>query len=365
MNRKTSVLSIALLSIALTAMVGMNSCSQGWDIENPYETVNWSEYGQYKANFHTHTTRSDGRLNPHDAVDAYHELGYTILAITDHNLVTYPWTGFSNLSPSQRSIDRAESDPQAMPDNFVFENRDPRQLGMIDIEANELSSHHHMGSFFNDHIRPVYGQSVDFTVTEEESIEDVGSNSGIVMLYHPGRYDKTLDWYVDIYTTYDHVFGLEVYNQGDRYPDDRLLWDSILTVTLPDRQVWGYSNDDMHVAPHIGRNWNMLMLPEPSHEQVRHAMENGLSYFVYAPEGHQGPAAPAIDEIHVNRRRGTISITASETDRIIWISEGRIVHEGYSISLDEIHDLGKYVRAELLGAGSSITSTQAFVIHKP
>lgn len=347
----------------MAALVFLFSCSAGWDIDNPYDQVNWSEDGQYKANFHTHTTRSDGRINPHAVVDAYHSLGYEILAITDHNLVTYPWTSFSTLRPSQRSIDRRENDPESMPVSFIFEDRNPATLGMIDIEANELSSHHHMGSFFNNHKRPVYGQPVDFTVTEQESIEDVAAKNGIVMLYHPGRYDRTLDWYVDIFNTYEHVFGLEVYNQGDRYPEDRMLWDSILTLTLPDRQVWAYSNDDMHVESHIGRNWNMVIIPELSHDQVRHAMEQGLSYFVYAPEWRVSSSAPFIHEIQVNRRRGTISITASDVERVIWISEGRAVHEGSGITLGEVSDLGVYVRAELYGAGNSITSTQAFAIR--
>ncbi len=355
---------LVFVLVATLTITVFSGCSASWDIDNPYDQVNWKRHGQYKANFHTHTTRSDGRINPHTVVDHYHELGYNILAITDHNLVTYPWTNFSMMQPSQRSINLMASQSDLMPGHLNYEDRDPRLLGMIDIEANELSSHHHMGSFFNNHKRPVYGQSVDFTVTEQESIEDVAAKNGIVMLYHPGRYDRTTDWYVNIYTTYDHVFGLEVYNQGDRYPEDRLMWDSILTYTLPERQVWAFSNDDMHVESHIGRNWNIMLLPELSHDHVRMGMEQGLSYFVYAPEGHAGPAVPVIDQIRVNKRRGTISITASDVERIVWISEGRQVYEGPVIDLNEIQGLGKYVRAKLHGEANSVAGTQAFVINR-
>ena len=65
------------------------SCAR-WNITNPYEQVDWQNHRQYKANLHTHTTKSDGGLAPQMAVDHYHQLGYNILAITDHNEVTYP-----------------------------------------------------------------------------------------------------------------------------------------------------------------------------------------------------------------------------------------------------------------------------------
>jgi hypothetical protein len=222
------------------------ACTPRLEIKNPYESVDWAGHGQYKANFHTHTTRSDGRMNPHTVVDKYHELGYSILAITDHNEVTWPWTAFAEMEESNTSRNRMESAPEAMPDNFDFENRNPVALQMVDIQANELSRHHHMGSFFNDH---------NGTTTELESLEATAANDGITMLYHPGRYTRrdpqlfNLEWYLDLYGNYDHLFGMEVYNQGDRYPGDRKLWDSVLTVTMPDRPVWGYSNDDMHTLP--------------------------------------------------------------------------------------------------------------------
>ena len=353
-----SFLKIALSLTAL--MLAVSACSQSWEITNPYEGIDWETHSQYKANFHTHTTMSDGRLNPHMVVDRYHQLGYNILAITDHNEVTYPWTAFAEMTASRTSHNRMQNVPETMPENFDYENRNPVALQMIDIQANELSRHHHMGSFFNDH---------NGTETEEESLEATATKGGITMLYHPGRYQErnpeiyNLQWYIDVYGNYDHLFGLEVYNQGDRYPNDRHMWDSILTVMMPDRPVWGYSNDDMHTENHIGRNRNLLILPELNHEQVRHGMENGLSFFVYAPEGHDGPPSPVIESIRVNGRKGTIEITATGYDSVIWISGGEIVHRGATIDLNNIEELSTYVRAKLHGPGGTIKGTQPFGIR--
>ena len=350
----------ALLAALFILLV--SSCAPGWEIDNPYENVDWVSHSRYKGNLHTHTTNSDGRMNPHTVVDKYHELGYDILAITDHNEVTYPWTGFSDIEPSSTSINRMESVPEQMPEDLVFEDRDPDALGMIDIQANELSRHHHMGSFFNDN---------NETTTEVESLEATAAKNGITMLYHPGRYQGrdpqqyNLQWYLDLYESYDHLIGMEVYNQGDRYPRDRMLWDSVLTVTMPERPVWGYSNDDMHSLPQLGRNWTVFILPELTHESVRHGMENGTSFFVYAPEGHDGPQPPVIESISVNNRRGTIEIDASGYNSVHWIYDGNIVHTGSVVDLNELEEAGNYIRAKLYGPAETLTGTQPFGIRIP
>ncbi len=338
------------------------SCTPPWNIDNPYQQVDWEQHQQYKASLHVHTTRSDGGVSPQGTVDRYHELGYQILAITDHNNVTWPWTDFSDMKPSDRSLQWMKQ--ENLMRAAVYEDRDPVALGMIDIQANELSSHHHMSSFFNGHIRPLYGEPLEDPVTEEESIRSVKENDGIVMLYHPGRYDMTLQWYVETYNNNDHVFGMEIYNQGDRYPQDRMLWDSVLTVTMPGRPVWGYSNDDMHGPSQLGRNWNVMILPELTHEATRKGLEQGLSYFIYSPQGHNAAAIPLIENIEVDSHQGTISITAANYERVVWISRGTVIHEGAVIDLDELPQAVNYVRAELHAADGVIAGTQPFGISR-
>jgi hypothetical protein len=68
-------------------------------VVNPYAKVDWQKTKQYKANFHTHTSNSDGGFNADYVVDTYAQNGYSIVMITDHNHVTWPWTEFSKLNP--------------------------------------------------------------------------------------------------------------------------------------------------------------------------------------------------------------------------------------------------------------------------
>jgi hypothetical protein len=122
------------------------------------------------------------------------------------------------MEASERSRERLENGVLGQ-EALTYENRDPETLGMVAIQGNEVSAPHHINSFFTD-----YEQRTD---QEEIALEAIGSRGGATFINHPGRYtDKNpekynTEWYVDILTRFDHIAGIEVYNQVDRYPTDR------------------------------------------------------------------------------------------------------------------------------------------------
>ena len=175
-------------------------------VVNPYAEVNWSA-AQYTANLHTHTTQSDGHMGPARVIDEYHQRGYDILALTDHNLNTWPWQDFG---------------------------RDPASLGMLAVPGNELSRHDHTGALFCE-------LETDET-DHDAALGEVAAAGGLAILYHPGRYwtptgDHTvsaevLAGYSRLFRRHDHLVGMEIINQGNRYPHDRLLWDALLEEVM-------------------------------------------------------------------------------------------------------------------------------------
>ncbi len=339
----------------------MWSCSPGWEIDNPYRNVDWKNHKQYEANLHTHTTRSDGRLSPQDVVDRYHNYGYKILAITDHNEVTFPWTSFSKLSFSETSARRLK-EGEIEESSLVYEDRNPEELGMLAIQGNEVSAPHHMGSYFTNYQ----------TRTEDENIaiKAIGEMNGLILLNHPGRYTGknpekyNTGWYVNLFNQYSHVTGMEVYNQGDRYPHDRKLWDFVLVETMPVRPVWGYSNDDFHVGDNkLGRNWNVFILPELNEKELRAGMFEGKFFYVKADEGHTGPKTAKIQSIDVNDAKGIITVNCTGQDSIHWISAGNVVAKGNEVYLADIPESSNYVRGEIYSPGA-VTGTQPFGITK-
>lgn len=340
---------------------------------NPYQNVLWGEFHAFKANFHTHTQVSDGVYMPHEAVDLYHQANYEILSLTDHvpdwdgnnvgNINTWPWNGFAYLtSVTQWSA--------------AWENRCPDSLGMLAVQGSEPSEGHHRGSFFNPLSDPF--DDLHFTF---QAIEQL---NGLAMLYHPGRYWSidsvyaptdmySLNWYENFFTAYDVLIGLEVYNQGDKFPYDRVLWDELLTMMMPQRPIWGYSNDDMHWGPQLFKNFNFMLMDTLTEGALRKSMIDGAFYFCYEPYGDGQEQIPIIDSIIVDRINHDITIYASNYDTILWISgidgtgssrTSKVIDSGSVFSWADFSN--PYVRAVLINAdGRTYTQPFGFDIKVP
>ena len=363
-----------------TLLIFSVNCKPQYIIDNPYEKADWKKYGRFKADLHIHTSRSDGHLSPHVIVDRFHDLGYSILAIADHNLVTYPWQEFSSFKAgnfASRLQEQGLLDYLPYENVFVYENRYPDSIGMLAIQANEVSQHHHIGSYFNDHAGGILE-------TEAETLKAIAEKNGLAVLFHPGDYDGSrpsrpfypVEWYVDLFQHYDNLIGMEAYTTGLMFqPGNINKWDSTLMRLMPGRPVWGFSNEDYHSDHYVntgevrhvmGRNGNIFLLPELSIEEVRSGMENGVFYFFHAPEGYGGPSPPVINSIKVNSRRGTIYIEASGFEYIEWISDGAVVYTGDHIDITDVPGVGNYVRANIYeSAGGAFVGTQPFGIRRP
>jgi hypothetical protein len=317
---------------------------------DPYKEVNWESFQQCKANLHTHTTQSDGKLSPDQVIGEYHSRGYKILALTDHDLCTWPWTKY-------------------MEENAI------EALGILPIAGNEYSNHHHANG--------LYVQHETKSTNLEQTIKEVDELGGLIQINHPGRYWKPvadgsaspeiIEYYADIYKKYDNVLGMEIINQGNRYKDDIRLWDALLTALLPDRPIWAFCNDDMHKASHLGRDWNVILVSALDADEVKSALESGQFYCstvsTHPEETRNVGETPTIISISHDPDLGTLTIHAVSGGEDVpdylyaWISDGKLVHRGPSIDYRNTEGLGLYVRAEITGKGGT-SFTNPFVIQK-
>ncbi len=325
----------AILEVAdFSNLTGVTATIQpGVVIKNPYETVNWNNSQQYKANFHTHTTYSDGTKAPHERIDEYYYNGYKILSLTDHDNfnpqgpLLYPWTNLRGI-------------------NAAWENRNPHKLDMVAVSGVEISNGIHIGSHFNDFV----GEA---SSNEEYVLSQIQARNGLAQFYHPGMYtfnnpNNLVNWYADKYKKFDCLVGMEVYNGRDLYPRDRQFWDNVLMKTLPEKVVWAFGNDDNHFSfsyLDFLLSWNMFILDELSLEKVKDAYENGL-FFACNKNSPNAPDPPTIKSIDL--LKDTLTINATGYDSIVWIADGVVVGTEASIDLSKIKYLNKYVRAKLV-----------------
>lgn len=330
---------------------------------NPYKDIDWDSINHYKANFHTHTSESDGVHGPAYVIDKYYEAGYKILALTDHDTqgrggtkpanieTTWPWTDWG---------------------------RDPAALGMLAVEGNEISAPHHHLSLFN-------GWGAEST-SIENSLWQIADMDGLAILSHTGRYTAQYnefsyqpystplkdEWYINLYNKYHNapLVGIEIYSLGDSYPDDRSLWDRLNAILMPNITVFGYSVDDMHHESQMFGNYQFMLMEDLTAAALREAMLAGAFYFCYEPEGSGAHQVPLINKIEVTDDETVITIAASnidinqETDSITWITNKGAVGEGYSFDLKELSltENAIFIRAELVNAYGR-TYTQPFVLN--
>ena len=337
-------------------------------ITNPYADIEWTTIEYHDANFHTHTQLSDGYMLPHEVIDTYQSLGYSVLALTDHNTshydswsaTLYPWTDLSFIQSGLKSL--YSTDPSLLVEKTtraLWQNRDPTALGMVSVQGSEISQNHHIGSWFNDFIETAQ--------SEEETLTEISNKNGLAIFHHPGRYEKSDAWYVDMYTRFPVLLGMEIFNQKDRYDDDRRRWDRILHQSMPDRPVWGFGNDDMHVRLGLGWNRNVLLLKELTESAVRTALADG-QFFVFKPNIRE--AFPDVKITNISILDETIQLEIEgEVSTIQWITyysetqTSEIIGVGETFSTESLPDNATFVRAVVFSAGGRLF-TQPFGMER-
>ena len=396
--KRISVLSLVLL-LLLNAFGGFSLAAQATETyvvtSNPYQNVDWETYGQYKADFHAHSTNSDGSHLTAQMVEDHYAKGFDILAMTDHDYTTFSWNTVDKGALSFSRVVQMETGV----------GRDGKNMIGV-FPANEQSSVDHINSFWASYNNTGTG---GLTAVEKmsETIGTVEKSGGITHLNHPGRYtgggmgyapndeagiaaannEASVSKYVNLFMTYPSCVGMEIINKidGDSR-SDRVLWDNILTKTMPEgRSVWGFSNDDAHSMNAIGYSWNVMLMPALNTKETRIAMEDGAFYAVsrvsrldginrYYPNNNEmrgdGDAStlylldqstPGISNIVVSE--STITITGADYDVIEWIADGKVIATGATIDLnDHKGEINSYVRAQLKSS-TGIAFTQPFGVE--
>jgi len=347
-------------------------------VSNPYADVDWAAYGQYRANLHTHSTKSDGGYGgtgvrdgtPEKMAQVYNQWqngAYGFLAITDHH-------GYAGATPV--------TDPWSQ--NPAFSTP-----GLVGIIGNEISGIERTGPggdtdiqvLFTDFSKSGTGYGVAQLLTEASPYD--GGN-GRFVFNHPGRTTNnssasilngtgigSLTYFHNLFKEYPQLVGLELVNQADRHPNDRSFWDELLSKKPADlmRNIFGYANDDTHGyvdnnsypynAPGMGYSWSTFLVPKAAYEAggasarggLKDAMDKGASFFSSystvgkfsntVPKGsnwqtvvnqkHSNAAAnrsgsvPKVTALVANNASGTIAITAENCDKIQWISKDGLI----------------------------------------
>ncbi len=381
-----SVLLVVSLVSALFLPVGAFAGQVSYKIISPYNDIDWDSINQYKAQLHTHTLYSDGTVDVKDVVERYYELGYDILAVTDHGVVNKGWNRVPDvldLIGYNQYINNFEPMSEERYREITVEGAGRDGRPMLDvpygIELNALVIRkNHINGFFVDYGNGILGEEEDY----EKVIAGNSAAGGITFINHPGDFiaankenGRATDYnqlkvFIDPLMKYDSCVGIEIFNLRDTTDRaDRILWDTILQYTIPQgKVVWGFANDDSHALDDIDVTRDIMLMPNLSNDALRTAMENGTFFACsrYARyemgEDFVGEGEYAhINKVIVDDKNDTITVDASNYEVIEWIANGEIIATGETLSLAEhSNEIGCYVRFQIKNAGGIVCS-QPFV----
>ena len=286
---------------------------------NPYEGLTGGQW--LRGNLHTHTRFSDGLRDTQSVIDDYAARGYGFLMISDHDVYT-----------SRTDYEKCDA------------------KGLVLIPGNEITNEaqHLLHVNANQTIRPIaQRQAVIVAATSDHSF---------IIVNHPnwGRdFDHCPTGMLRQWAGY---VGMEIYNGiigrdiGSSYAMNK--WDIVLS---DDRQVWGFANDDSHIAEDVGLGWNVVYVKNRTVEDVIDALRYGRFYCSTGVD---------ISAIRVEGMR--VTIETGNADRIVVLGKfGRRLAVVNDRRIDyNVTESRGYVRFECWGPGEQFAWTQPlFVSH--
>lgn len=413
-----------IISLILAAVMTFSCCviafateDVDYTINNPYETVDFDNWDQYKADLHCHTTASDGDVDMDVMIEEHYAQDYDVLALTDHGIVSRGWKQVNSRN-YYKIVSAVKEGRQQVVTPLTEERYNEITTGvgrdgrpMIEVP---LGNEQNPTSLNNAHVNTWYAEYGDGVVggtsNYEEVIKNVDSLGGLSVINHPGEYsgakeesceadayneddiwyDYVINKFANILTTYDSCIGIDINSKKDgRTKYDRKLWDILLSKVVPTgRNVFAIATTDAHQLDKVGCAWTDLCMPENNAENVKTCLQNGAFFAVsryienaeeltqfsletgidwgtsFGQENRDGSIpAPKVTNVTVDEKDDTITLSVDNALTVHWIADGEVIAVGNSIDLDDYSDeIGSYVRAEAFGEGG-VLYTQAFTLQ--
>ncbi len=227
-------------------------------------------------------------------------------------------------------------------------------------------------------------------------------------------YNYTIRKFENLLLNYNSCIGIDINSKGDsRTRFDRKLWDILLQDLLPlgRENVFAIATSDAHNLEIVDSGYTMHYMPELTSAALKKNMQEG-GFFAASKyvgnfdelvtlrdelkvigteealafaatldaliassaeemadggDGHkyeapEGAARPLFTNVVVDEADDTITVEAENALVVHWIADGKVIHVGNTIDLDDYSDeIRNYVRAEAYGTGG-VMYTQPFVL---
>ena len=308
----------------------------------------------YKANLHAHTSCSDGRNTPEEVKEIFMELGYDIVAYTDHDLL---------LDRSHLCDDKFlalngceyEINGKGEPD---WANMEVCHINFIAIQQDNLKQPCWHRSKYLYANAPNYREQIQFYEDEPdyeryytgECISDMfarGRECGFFTIYnHP---NGSLESYPQ-YMSYNNMHAMEMYNYYEYNPR---VYDDMLRGG---KMIYCVGGDDSHSKAGSGRSWTMIKAENLEYCTVTQALLDGHFYSSQGPEIYSLWMEDDIMHIECSDAVSIIFTAANRRERCFDAQKGMTInHAEYKVYSDS-----DYVRVTVIDSAGKTASTNAY-----
>ncbi|MBE6557164.1 MAG: hypothetical protein E7664_05420 [Ruminococcaceae bacterium] len=242
----------------------------------------------FKANLHSHSTFSDGKITPEELKRLYKEQGYSVFAYSDHNVLIdhseLNDDSFLTLTSTEIDVSNKISENPAKnpcfhlnffapkPDAVAMPCFNPRYIR--DNHADLRDKQAYIGE-------PTYEKHYD---TIHEIITAYKSLGFLCMLNHPTWSEQTYEDYREL----EGVDMLELHNYGTSmiglFEYNTHVFDRLLTAG---KTLYGTATDDNHSTRDMFGGFVMISAPSLTYSDIFEALKNGSFYASQAPLIHE------------------------------------------------------------------------------
>lgn len=221
--------------------------------------------GFLKGGLHFHTTRSDGKMTPEELITYAKELGYSFVALTDHQIYN-----FENYAP--------ETDVIVIPGTECGTGFD-KDNGVRLFHTVCIGPDKENGNGL-EHDQKIPWSDINKCEEYQEFLDDMHSKNNLTILCHP-QWSSTSARHFEMQ---QGNFAMEIWNSLSAIcldcDNDAAYWDEI----LGQGKVWyGVASDDAHTKNIVGNGFVMVKADKDINSILK-ALENGEFYSSCGPE---------------------------------------------------------------------------------
>lgn len=274
----------------------------------------------FKANLHTHSTISDGKLTPQEVKEGYKALGYQILCLTDHNTIV----NHSDMNEPDflmlTGVEITVNSPE-----YTTLNGKTYHMNFIAKDPENLWCPAKLYRWFP--VSEEYDSKIQFDNMDlqynKDSINALiakANEKGFLVMYnHPTWSCQTYEDYIGL----EGLWGMELRNTeccmiGHNENNARVYRE----ILRSGRLVFPLGTDDMHFPRSLGKSWIMVGATDLSYGSVIEALEKGDFYMSCGPE---------IKDIYVEGN--VLKVSCSDAQRISVETHGRMAR--VAVAADE------------------------------